>query len=563
MPSLSSKPDRDSAPETAAPPSSATNRPAPARLLQGLRVVSAMTLLSRVFGLVRDIGMASLFGLSEVQDAFTFAFRVPNLFRKMFGEGALATAFVPILARDLEQPDRSDAWRLIRAVCTVLTLFLSALVLIAEVGLWLASRQPGLSEATSQLLAYTAVLLPYVVAICLASQMAAALNALGHFSWPATLPVALNLVWIGGIWWLAPQFSSPTDQAFVIACCIVATGVLQVLMQVPMLHAAGYRYLADWRRAMPEVVEIARVMLPVIVGMSITQLNAFGDSLIAWCFTEPQNSPGAVLFWAGGPHYPLRSGAVTALSYGERMYQFPLGVFGVALGTVLFPLLARHAARGELKSLRNDLTLGLRLVIVIGIPASAGLMILAHPITRALFQHGKFDPADSWRTAKVIAAYGSGVWAYCGVLILQRGFYALKDRMTPVRIGVVAVSLNLVCNLVLIWPFAELGLALSTALGAGLQVALLARGLERHVGTLAWKELGSTALRTIVAASVMSAVGIATIALCDSRVGKIGGLLLPCTAATLAYLACAKLCRLDELWLLFGRDDGERREPPE
>ena len=528
------------------------------RLFRGLRVVGGLTLLSRILGLVRDAGMAGLFGLGPIMDAFTVAFRIPNLARRLFGEGALSVAFLPVLARELAEADRSGAWRLCSAVFTLLTLFLTALVLIAEVALWLLWRNSHGASETALLLELTGWMLPYLVLICLASQVGGVLNSLGHFAWPAFVPVLLNACWIAGLWLIAPHFESPADQARVLAACIVAAGVLQLVVQWPTLWRLGYRPRGDWAPVRHRVSEILRGMLPVVAALSITQINTLADSLIAWFFSQPlTGSADLRMPLPGHPPYPLQSGAVSALYYGERLYQFPLGVFGIALGTVLFPLLARHAARGELERLRHDLSLALRLIVAIGIPASAGLIVLAHPLARALFLHGAFLEQDALRTAHVIAVYGSGVWAYCGVLILQRAFYAQGQRDVPIRVGMATVGLNLIGNLVLIWPLGELGLALSTALAAAVQTAALIWCLQVRLGRLDWPHLGRTLWRVSAATGLMSAAGLAAIA-AGSRFpflgGRLAGLVIPGAVSVAVWLAAARVLGIQEFWMLLRRE---------
>ena len=529
--------------------------------LGGMLILSSMTVLSRVLGLLRDIAMAGLFGLSPVMDAFTIAFRIPNLSRKLFGEGALATAFIPIFARELLHADRQRAWQLVSAVLGWLAVFLAALVLVGELGLAAWSTWGGVSAETRLLIELTALMLPYLILICLASQVGAVLNSLGQFRWPATVPVVLNLVWLLGVWCVTPWFPDAVSKARVLGVCILVSGVLQLLVQWPSLHAAGFRFRWDWQPVRPQVGEILQAMLPVVLGLSITQINTFSDSLIAWAFSHPADDAAARMRLPGGPLYPLAAGAVSALYYGERMYQFPLGVFGVALGTAIFPLLARHAAKGELEHLRQDLSLGLRLVLVIGVPASAGLIWLAHPVARCLFERGEFSPADTLRTARIIAAYGSGVWAYCGLLILQRGCYAVGDRATPLRWGLISVAANLVLNLSLIWIVAEQGLAYSTAVCAMLQVGGLIVAVQQRIGGLDWKPLRLCAGRTLIATAVMSAVGLGLILLLEQpgwKVGKLLGLALPFTAGTAAYVCAAWWLKLDELWLLVSRRSSGR-----
>lgn len=524
--------------------------------LGGMLVVSAMTVLSRILGLVRDIAMAQLFGLSPIMDAFTVAFRIPNLSRKLFGEGALATSFIPVFARELQSQDRITAWRLASAVLGWLTFFLTILVVLGEWGLAAWIWYGGVSDETRLLIELTALMLPYLILICVASQVGAVLNSLGRFGWPATVPVILNLVWLIGAWWLTPWFAAPESQARMLGMCILVSGVLQLAVQWPALRATGFRFQWDWHPARPQVREIIWTMLPVVLGLSITQINTFSDSLIAWGFSQPIGDPNAVMPIPGHPSYPLAAGAVSALYYGERMYQFPLGVFGVALGTAIFPMLARHAARNEMDNLREDLSLGLRLVLVIGVPASAALMWLAHPIARCLFERGEFSPADTARTAQIIAAYGSGVWAYCGLLILQRGCYAVGDRATPLKLGLISVGVNLVLNLTLIWFVGERGLAASTSICAQLQVVALIWSVQRRVGWLDWRPLQRCALRTLIATALMSAAGLGMIAYGQQTglwSGKLLGLAVPCLGASLTYLVAAWLLKLDELWMIVKR----------
>jgi len=520
-----------------------------------------MTLLSRVLGLVRDIGMAQLFGLGPVMDAFTVAFRIPNLARRLFGEGAVSVSFLPIFARELEHPDRTSAWRLASAVFTLLSLFLAALVLLAEAGLWGLSAFGDLGAENDLLVSLTALMLPYLVLVCLAAQVAGVLNSLGHFTWPAFAPVLLNVCWIIGIWGLAPLFTAQETQARLLAVCIVIAGGLQLAVQGPALRSYGYRFTIGWKEVRPQVIAVLRGMLPVVVALSITQINTFADSLIAWGFSAPEGVEGTRMPLPGAPYYPLRSGAVATLYYGERMYQFPLGVFGVALGTVLFPLLARHAARGETERLRTDLSLGLRLVIAIGVPASAALVWFAEPIARVLFQRGAFQPEDTLRTARVIAVYGSAVWSYCGVLILQRAFYALGDRVTPLRTGLLAVGFNFCVNLLLIWPLAEAGLALGTVGSSLLQLICLTWGLQHLVGALDWSHLVRTLMRTLSATGVMlvaARAGEHLLGVLPVDLASPDRLLLLLTCSAVGFLAAARLFGIEEFWLLLRRE-----RPPE
>jgi putative peptidoglycan lipid II flippase len=531
------------------------------RLFSGLRIVASSTLVSRVLGMFREMASGWLFGLSPVWDAFTLAFMIPNLARRLFGEGALSATFLPVFARQLENdpdPGRPSAWQLASAVLTFLATGLAALVLAGEVVLWILSRLLAGHADTHLLLGLTAVMLPYTLLICLAAQVTAVLHALGHFTWPALVPVVLNVCWIASIWLVDPWFEPDRiAQAYALAVCIVIAGVLQLFLQLPALQRLGFRFDRRWETVRPAVREIAWAMLPVTLGLSITQINTALDRLLAWALTQPADGTGGWLA-AAGLAFPLQTGGVSALAYAERMYQFPLGVFGVALGTVLFPLLARHAARGEFDRVRDDLSLGLRLVIVIGIPASAGLALVAEPLTRVLFQHGKFASADTARTAAVLMAYSAGVWAYCGIPVLYRGFYAVGERRIPVILGISAVVLDLTMNLSLIWPLAERGLAVSTAISASVQVACLAWLIQKPIGRLDWRRLAATTARTLLATVAMSAVCLASLKFIPAGSGTFRAgmaLVIAITVAVFAYFAVAHLLGIEELRLLFRKDE--------
>ena len=539
------------------------------RLFSGLRIVASSTLVSRLLGMFREMASGWLFGLGPVWDAFTFAFMIPNLARRLFGEGALSATFLPVFARQLESdpdPGRPSAWQLASAVLTYLAAGLAALVLAGEVVLWGLSRLLAGHADTHLLLGLTAVMLPYTLLICLAAQVTAVLHALGHFTWPALVPVVLNVCWIASIWLVDPWFEPDRiAQAYALAACIVIAGVLQLVLQLPTLHRLGFRFDRRWQTVRPAVREIAWAMLPVTLGLSITQINTALDRLLAWTLTQPADGSGGWLA-AAGRAFPLQPGAVSALSYAERMYQFPLGVFGVALGTVLFPLLARHAARGEFDRVRDDLSLGLRLVIVIGLPASAGLALVAEPLTRVLFQHGQFDAADTARTAAVLVAYSAGVWAYCGIPVLYRGFYAVGERRIPVILGMSAVVLDLTMNLSLIWPLAERGLAVSTAISASVQVVCLAWLIQKRIGRLDWKRLAATAGKAVVATAAMGAVCLAGLRYIPAGPGTLRAgvaLVVPITAAVFAYFAVARVLGIEELSLLFKKDEVQEQDRTE
>lgn len=448
----------------------------PPRRLKGLRIVSSLTLVSRFLGLARDMLMAGLFGTAWVFDAFTLAFRIPGLFRRLFGEGAMTAAFLPRFVKEDRLHGRPAASRLFAAVARRLILWLGLIIGLCECGLLAVWWRAGLSPRSALLAELTMIMLPYALLICIAALYCAALNGVGHFSVPALLPVALNVVWLaGGFLALQGRFRHP-DQARFIAAAVLAGGCVQLLLSV----RAGAAYGIRLRPAEPDRETHRQVnvlfyqMGPILFGLSITQVNVLVDSLLAWFLAQP-SAPGGFIPDA----LRLTEGTASALYLGQRLFQFPMGVFGVALGTVLFPRFARHAAQNRRQELNEDIVHGLQLVVVIGLPAAAGLWLISRPATDLLFLRGAFDAEDAVLTARMIAAYGSGVAVFCGLLIVNRVFYAAGDQWTPARHGLAAMLINLVLDVALLPVLKELALPAGSVL-AGLCQLLLALNALRH-----------------------------------------------------------------------------------
>lgn len=529
--------------------------PRPPSFLSGFWITSLGTFGSRVLGLARDIATAALLGSGPVMDALVVAFRVPNLFRRLFGEGALASSYLPVLTEALER-DRAAAWRLASFVLWRLTLWLSALVLIGETicGIWGLLLTSG-AEARL-LLELLAILLPFLLLGCLAAQVSATLQALGHFRMPALAPTVMNLVWIVGAVWVAPSLVD--DQAArsrVLAACIVAAGAAQLAVQWPALVQLGFRFDRRWSEVREPARRIAQAMAPLAAGYAVTQINALVDSLIAWGLAASPQGPQTIWWLGDRIHYPLRSGAAAAVYYGERFYQFPLGMLGLAVATAIYPALARHAARGDRRRVADDLSLGLRLVCFTALPAGVGLMLLAEPLVRLGFERGQFTSADSLRAAGMVFWYGSGVWAYCALPVLTRGYYALGDRFTPVRTSLRAVLLNVTLNLTLVWALAERGLAVATAISAVYQTIWLVIHFSRRHQRLDRAGLIRCVVQTGLAALAMSiAVWLFRALVWPPSAGRaLEAALL--TAAILlgvfTFLVVAWRLRMEELRLLF------------
>jgi len=511
--------------------------------------------------MVRDMATASLLGLSGngVMDAFVIAFRIPNLFRRLFGEGALAASYLPVLSARL-QHSRTEAWQLTSATLVWLATVLAALVLLAEgacAAIWcLYGDLPGMTL----LVGLTAVMLPYLFFICLAAQVSGTLHALAHFSTPALTPTLLNICWLVAICLVAPRLTTDKEtQAYILAVSVLVAGALQLAAQVVMLRRLGFCFDYNWAASRHALLQIVASLGPMVLGLAVTQINGFFDSLMAWFLAAPAEGSARIEWLGGVVTYPLRQGAAAAIYYGERLYQLPLGLLGVAVATVIFPLLSRHAARGRHDKLGEDLSLGLRLVLFLGIPAGAGLVLLSHPLSTLMFEHGEFTSSDASRVAGMISCYGLGVWAFCALPVIVRGFYALGDQRTPLRAGAKAMLANIALNLLLVWPMAEAGLALATSLAAVLQTTLLTAEFSRRWGNLRGGEIGRTAAATLLATACMLLGGCLTLACLPSAPGNLVVVLrvaLPMAVGAAIFFAVSHKLRIRELDLLLGRTLG-------
>jgi putative peptidoglycan lipid II flippase len=523
-------------------------------MTSGLRTVSILTFLSRVLGLVRDVGMAAAFGNGPLMDAFSVAFRFPNLARGMFGEGALTAAFLPAFLHERAHHGDEAGWRLASGVLAVLTIGLAVAVAAAEVVLIAIWMQCDPASDLRLLVGLTIVLLPYLVLVCVVAQLSSVMYGLNHFMWPSLEPVLMNVVWIASLWWIVPRLASPTARIYAVALAIVASGLFQLLGPLPTMRRLGFRFTTDWRKSQARLVEIGKTVFAVTIGLSVTQLNTLLDSVIAWAFSQPEGAADVIHWFPRALAYPLESGTASALYFGQRVYQFPLGVFGVALGTVLFPVLSRHAAENRLDKLRDDLLRGLKLVLFISVPASAGLVLLARPVTMLLFEHGSFDTEAVRQTTGMVRMFGCAVWAYCGILIVHRGFYAVGDRRCPLVMSFVAMVVNLSLDLILMWPLGGPGLALATAVSSALQFGLVAWLFQARVGRLNWRDLWRSTLQTCVATLAMSiaCVLVAQYFPAGHTWGsRIASVFAPIAAALAVYFGLARLMRMSEIGLLF------------
>ncbi len=488
--------------------------------LAGLKIVSLLTLVSRITGLARDALMASLFGTGWILDAFTIAFRIPNLFRRLFGEGAMAAAFLPEFVKTDQQNGRAAAAKLFSRVAAKLLKLLVLITAIIELLIVVTYMNVTMSDRSTLLCELCLILMPYMLLICMAGLYAAALNGVHHFMYPALAPVLLNLVWLGGGLFAATQLATGPEEVRLISAFILGGGVLQLGMLVYKL--GKYEVRLEWASDSQTATEpgaqtskVFRAMGPVLLGLSIAQINGLVDSVLAWALSSG-NIDGIELL----ARFQLPEGTAGALYLGQRLFQFPLGVFAVALGTVLFPRFARHAQANDFSELNRDIIHGLQLVFVVGIPASVGLWFMAAPITDLLFRYGQFDATAAGMTSSMIAAHGLGVWVFSGLLIVNRVFYAANDQVTPMRQGLICVGLNIMFDIILLPMLGATALPIASVLAAFFQLGLALEVLRRRFLIIGRKAFVPLLWRIAACTLVMNAAGLGTLYLTTAFEGN-------------------------------------------
>ena len=431
-------------------------------LLRALATVSSMTFLSRVLGYARDFFIARMFGAGLATDAFFVAFRIPNLLRRMFAEGAFSQAFVPILSEYRNRQTPEETRTLVDAIGTILFLALVAATALGMVAAPLIGYlfAPGWFHAEPEKFGLTVQMLritfPYILFISLVALAAGVLNTWSRFAVPAFTPVLLNVSFIVAAAFFAERFDPPV---LALAWAVFAGGALQLAFQLPFLARIGMlpRWRLDWRH--PGVQRVLKLMLPALFGVSVAQISLLINTIFASF---------------------LVSGSVSWLYYADRLMEFPAGVLGVAVGTILLPSLSRHHAGGDGAQYGQLLDWGLRVTLLLALPAAAALAVLAVPLIATLFHYGRFTAEDVWMTRQALVAYSLGLVGMILVKILAPGFYARQNVATPVKIGLATLAATQLMNLAFIGPFKHAGLALAIGLGACLNAALLYVYLRRQ-----------------------------------------------------------------------------------
>ena len=506
------------------------------RLARSAGLISLATFASRILGVVRETVLAFYFGAGPAMDAYNVAFRIPNLLRDLFAEGAMTAAFVPAFTRTIEARGREHAWRLGNLVINALlvitgTLCLLGILFAAPITALIASEfaeVPGKLELTTQL---TRVMLPFLTTVAVAVAMMGMLNSLRRFFIPSLSPAMFNVATILCAVVLVPVFTAigwPPIMAIAIGTLLGGLG--QMAIQWPVLRKEGFRYrpILDFRD--PELQQILRMMIPGTLGVAAVNINVLVNTYLA--AAEP--------------------GAVSWLGYAFRLMYLPIGIFGVSIATAALPDLSRHAAGDDMAAVRRAVSGALRLMLMLNVPAMVGLMVLAEPIVALLYQRGNFTPGDTAATAAALLFYSPGLLGYSAVKIASPTFYSLRDSRTPVVVSVASVALNLVLNIALFRIMGFKGLALGTAIAAVFNALTLVLLLRRRIGGLDGRRLATASVKISIAAAAMGAVALQTSRMLEgwlpgdgelTRAVRVG---LAIAAAIVALIAAARLLRIEE-----------------
>jgi len=475
-------------PAAGGPPGAPSGQPRRA-LARSAGIVGAATTTSRLLGLVREQLLAYLFGAGNAVDAYNVAFRIPNLLRDLFAEGAMSAAFVPTFTRTLVRQGRAPAWRLASNVLTTLGLATGVLVaagiVFADPIVTLFASEyaqvPGKLELTVQL---TRIMLPFLALIAIAAALMGMLNALNRFFVPALSPAMFNVASIATMLLLVPVMPSiGLHPIAAVAAGVIAGGLAQLLGQMPLLRREGFRYRPrfDWRD--PDLRSVLLLMGPGTFGLAATQINVFVNTVLA-------TGEG--------------TGAVSWLNYAFRIMYLPLGIIGVSIATAAVPAIARHAERGDRGGMRHEVANGLSMMLMLNLPATAGLIVLAHPIVSLLFERGAFTPEDTVATAGALVPYAVGLAGYSAVRIATPAFYAMEESRTPVLVTAGSVLVNVGLNLLLVRYYGYVGLAVGTSVAALLNATVLLTVLRRRLGGLEGRRLAGILIRTLGATVAMA-----------------------------------------------------------
>lgn len=500
------------------------------QMLKSSGAMAAATLASRVLGLVREMVYARFLGIGLVASAFYFAFTIPNLFRRLLGEGALTAAFIPHFKEKEKLAGEAEMWRAANAVISGLLVLAAGVVLVVILVSSALIWSGAFSSKTTLMLDLLRCMAPYLLLVCLAAILMGMLNARGHFFVPAMGSAMLNLVMIGSVFWIAPALGKTLErQVFGLAIGVVIAGFAQCFYQLPLLRKEGFRYrwVTPWRDASARLV--ARQMVPGVLGVAAFQINVMVTQGLG--------------FW-------VADHIVASFSYAVRLMELPQGLFGVSLGTYLLPTLAGLATDKKFSEFRSTLQQGLGYVLFTNTAAAALLMVLAEPIIRLLFESGKFDAQATQRVAHALWCLAPGLLAFSVVNITARAFYALGDTHTPTKISIFCLVLNLVLVGLLVRPLEQAGMGLANTMTSSVNMVLLLYALKKKLGKLEFSQLWRSLPPLLGTGVVTGLAAWAGMRFWEQHLGhanfplRFGAVFAPAIGAGMVYLLCTWMFRI-------------------
>ena len=530
-------------------------------------VVGGATAMSRVTGYVRDMIIAYLFGAGMEADAFFVAFRIPNLLRRLFGEGSLTVSFIPVFTDHLAHRTKAEAKRLVDITFTLLA---TILVAVVAAGVLLSPAiikvlAPGFSRTPEQFglaVKLLRIMFPYVFFICLVALAMGVLNALRKFFAPAFAPVLLNLTMIAFALVVGRFLERPILS---LAIGVAAAGVLQLAFQAPFVSRTGFlpRLNFDFRN--PEVIKVVALMVPSVLGLAVYNINVLISNFLASM---------------------IGKGSISYLYYADRLMELPMGVFAIAMGTAVMPSLSRQASLARYDEMKDTISFGMRIVSAIVVPAMAGLIVLRKPIVNVLFQRGAFDAEAARQTAWTLAFYAVGLWGFSAARIVVPAFYSLKDFWTPAKVAVVAMIVNLAAGLILVgplessaWPalssltarinlfgpMRHAGIALATSLASFVQVMILIVLLRKRLGPIGLRRILASLAKAAIASGLMAAAAWGVASFFDwegpgATVKKLAALALAIGLGLAVYVGAAVLLKSEEVLAILGPAIGRIKE---
>ena len=456
-----------------------------AALTRHANLFSSLTLLSRIFGLLRDKACSYFLGVGTTWSAFWMGFQFPNLFRRIFGEGALTAVFLPVYTRIRKEQGQPAADQLARSVIRLLLITLTTITIVGEAIVIPIAMNHAVLPTNRLAAAMIAIMLPFSIAVCLVALLAAIATSFDRFAAQAVAPIITNVAMTLGAAipvWIWTRHFALTERIYWVAGAVLISGILQAILLVFAVRRTGFRWRGAWAWRGDGVREIVIKMVPMILGLSAVQLNTFLDSQIAWWFS-PDGHGGRTTFSIAGllVHVPMLAGALGKLSVAQRIYLLPVGVFGVATATVIFPRLSEAGANQDAARTGELLRLGLRRSLFISLPTTLGMILISQPLITAIYLGGHVNAADVAQAVWTARWFCVGIWAFEMQMILVRVFYAWRDAITPMKVAVGMVLLNITLNLTLIWFMQEGGIAASTSISAMVQCVILLFILQRRM----------------------------------------------------------------------------------